>query len=107
MKAPTSHIISATPTLPDDLNILLGVAYILVDSMLEDSVTNSPTITNPVPMTRLKIRKDALKRPGHMDVGPADLCDQEAAYLVVFWLWVRYRILHRAVLFCVRIGVET
>jgi hypothetical protein len=62
MRAPTSHMINATPTLPDDLNILLGVAYILINYILDDSGVDSPG-TNPVPMTRLKIRKDALKRP--------------------------------------------
>lgn len=55
-------MISATPTLPDDLNILLGVAYILINYILDDSGIDSLS-TNPVPMTRLKIRKDALKRP--------------------------------------------
>ena len=54
---------NATPTLPDNLNMLLGVAYILMDCILEDSAMNSPTVTDPVPITRLKIRKDALKRP--------------------------------------------
>ena len=62
MRAPTSHMISATPMLPDDLNILLGVAYILINYILDDSGIDSLS-TNPVPMTRLKIRKDALKRP--------------------------------------------
>ena len=62
MRAPTSHMINATPTLPDDLNILLGVAYILMVYILDDSGIDSPS-TNPVPMTRLKMRKDALKRP--------------------------------------------
>ena len=55
-------MINDTPTLPDDLNILLGVAYILTSYILDDSGTDSPS-TNPVPMTQLKIRKDALKRP--------------------------------------------
>lgn len=62
MRAPTSHMINATPTLPEDLNILLGVAYILMVDILDDSDMDSPS-TNPVPMTRLKIRNDALKRP--------------------------------------------
>jgi hypothetical protein len=62
MRAPTSHMINATPTLPDDLNILLGVAYILINYMLDDSGIDSPG-TNPDPITQLKIRKDALKRP--------------------------------------------
>jgi hypothetical protein len=62
MRAPTSHMINATPTLPDDLNILLGVAYILINYILDDSCVNSPD-TNPDPITLLKIRKDALKRP--------------------------------------------
>lgn len=55
-------MINATPTLPEDLNILLGVAYILMVDILDDSDMDSPS-TNPVPMTRLKIRNDALKRP--------------------------------------------
>jgi hypothetical protein len=62
MRAPTSHMINATPTLPDDLNILLGVAYILMVYISDDYGIDSPS-TNPVPMTRLKIRKDALRRP--------------------------------------------
>ena len=53
---------NATPTLPEDLNILLGVAYILMVDILDDSDIDWPS-TDPVPMTRLKIRKDALKRP--------------------------------------------
>ena len=66
-------MIRATPTLPDDLNILLGVAYILINYILIDFNINSLS-TNPVPMTRLKIRKDALKRPA-INIRLVCLCD--------------------------------
>jgi hypothetical protein len=102
MRAPTSHIINATPTLPDDLNILLGVAYILINYLLDDSGIDSPS-TYPVPITQLKIRKDALKRPA-TNVRLICLHGCRVSDLVVAWFWVHYHILLRAVLFCVRLG---
>ena len=52
MRAPTSHMINATPTLPDDRRMLLGVAYILVRfvfiSNLIDLLYNAPCSYHPI-----------------------------------------------------------
>ena len=45
INVPTTHMINDKPTLPDNERMVLGVAKI------------------PVPMTRLKIRNDALTTP--------------------------------------------
>ena len=65
MRAPTSHMIKDTPTLPDDRRMLLGVAYILLQrrSVHVHCRFHRFTTTHPVPITALKIRKVALKRP--------------------------------------------
>ena len=65
MKAPTSHMIKDTPTLPDNRRMLLGVAYILLrqQSVRTRCRLHRFTTTHPVPITRLKIRNAALKRP--------------------------------------------
>ena len=65
MKAPTSHMINATPTLPDECRMLLGVAYILFhrQTARNRSQFHRFATTHPVPITRFTIRKAALKRP--------------------------------------------
>ena len=65
MRAPTSHMIKDTPTLPDDRRMLLGVAYILFQrrSVRVHRRFHRFTTTHPAPITELKIRKIALTRP--------------------------------------------
>jgi len=56
MKAPTSHMIKATPTLPDEWRMLLGVAYILIHGQIcsyswligIDSAKNAPASNHAV-----------------------------------------------------------
>ena len=65
IRAPTSHMIKDTPTLPDDRRMLLGVAYILFQrrSARVHCQFHRFTTTHPDPITELKIRKIALKKP--------------------------------------------
>jgi hypothetical protein len=61
MRASTSHMINDSPTLPDDWRMLLGIAYILFQTV--HFQFHIFTTTHPLPITELKIRKIALKRP--------------------------------------------
>ena len=65
MNAPTSHVIKATPTLPDERRMLLGVAYNLRRRKFVRThcLFHKLHITHPVPIIQLKKRKVVLKTP--------------------------------------------
>jgi hypothetical protein len=53
-----------TPTLPEERRMLLGVAYILPESLKVGQRRLNGS--DPEPMMRLKIRNAALMRPGRL-----------------------------------------
>jgi len=64
MIAPINHMVNATPTLPADLKMTLGVAKILSIRRSTPAKNERRDIeADPVPINWLKMRKMALVKP--------------------------------------------
>ena len=64
MIAPINHMVSATPTLPADLKMTLGVAKILsIHKLTSGEDARGETEADPVPIIWLKMREMALVKP--------------------------------------------